>query len=454
VRVAQISTDCGALPFALRLQDEGNDVRVYFATGEYKGKYEEKHHIGEGLIPIERNYEALIDWAKEGDLAGEPTLIYFDDSGWGKAADELRHQGLNVVGGGVFADRLEKDRRFGQDVAKEAGCALPPHEDFSTLTEAASLVKGLVSKRAKDQGLYFKSDRRITLDDTHGSDGPEDMLEYIEGLADRAPNRTSGLIQAKIDGTAISTAQWWNGRMFIGPITGSIEHKALMNDDVGPATGCSLNAVWYYPEENPDMAKLLHWENLAGIFREHDASPGIYDINAIVDKQGNAYFLEWTPRNGFDSQPLELLLIRDYGAALWAVATRQGGTEVNVRDIGYSIKLGIPPYPWFHADNMDRHTCIGTELRNDHEFAMMQEFMPYGMRKGTHHLEASEADGQIGITCAVAPKLSIAHKNAVATAKRMKMKGLMYRTDGATRIAEDAKALRAAGVQTPKGLEE
>ncbi len=53
--------------------------------------------------------------------AGREGLILFEDACNGKTQDRLREKGFQVVGGSAYGDRLESDRRFGQDTMKRIG---------------------------------------------------------------------------------------------------------------------------------------------------------------------------------------------------------------------------------------------------------------------------------------------------------------------------------------------
>ena len=211
-----------SLSFVARVIDEGHDALLYIDPG--KPIRDDFIHIGDGLVPKEQDYEEWSNWAKQPD-----TIAVFCGSGSGKKADELRAAGVPLLGGGAFCDRLEKDRNFGTEIAERAGALIPPFEQFDSLSECYKWAE-----KMGDVECYFKSDRFIDSDSTYGAKDGADLCEYLKHLRSRERDRTSCMVQQKIDGIAYSTGQWWNGKAFIGPFEQTIEHKKFMAGDIGP----------------------------------------------------------------------------------------------------------------------------------------------------------------------------------------------------------------------------
>lgn len=439
MRVAVASAFGCGLPWWRRLHDEGHDVRVWIEPRSHKT-------VGDGLIRKAGTYEEALSWAKEGSLGGEPTLILFDSSGLGHRADEARKWGLHVVGGGAFCDRLEKDRAFGQRIAQGAGARVPPYQEFGSIADCLTHVKGI-----GDTATFFKTDRYIDSDATHGADSGEAMAEYLAGLIRTSGGHGKCILQEKIDGVPLSTARWWNGSVFVGPYEATYENKKLMNDNVGPATGCSFNAVWFYAEEQPQIAALLGWESLETAFRKHSAPPGLYDINAIVDDEGEAWYLEWTPRLGYDSEMTSQRLIPDLGAHLYAVATGREPAPL-YDDLAYAVRLAIPPYPWEYGEKNEKGTADGRPIYGA-DGLWDKHFIGYAVRDEEQgELVAAGPEGLIGLSLANGDALGALHEEAIDYAKSLRVPGLMYRTDGARDTAEAAEKLLGAGIEIHEGL--
>jgi phosphoribosylamine--glycine ligase len=427
---------CG-LSFAARLRDEGHDVKLYIDKGKGRERSDTHAHIGEGIVDVEPDFELLAEWAGE----TIDSIALFTGSGLGDKAEALRERGLIVVGGGTFCDRLENDRLFGFEIAEEAGSALPPYEEFSSLAD--------VKKRAKtlDREIFFKTNRFIGADASRGCDTGDELVRYIDELRDQGvPDLTAGILQDKIDGVALSIARWWNGRAWVGPYELTIELKGYGNDDFGPSTGCSLNALWFADESG--AAEIF--DALGVRFREENAPPGIYDINFIVDDDGKYWFLEHTPRFGYDAEPISTRLIDDLGSWLRFVGMGIDGAVFS-RDLAYAVRLSVQPYPWEHAHWADKKTCVGVRV-NGTDGLWAENFVAYQVRQVPHGLEVASPEGIIGLSAAVGDRLSSLHDEAIEFADQLDCSGIFCRTDGAVKLKEIAERLKKAGVVIHEGM--
>lgn len=423
MRIAVVSEFGSALPWWLRLQAEGHDVRVFIKPREQK-------RVGDGLVTKAGSFEELKYW--------EPHIMLFDSSGLGPLADDARRYGIPVVGGGKFMDKLEKDREFGFEVAQAMGCDLPPYKLFPNFDACLSFARTMDA-----EPVYFKSDRYIDADATHGSATTKDLVEYLEYIIRRHGSAGRCMLQKKMDGVPLSTARWWNGRSWAGPYQATIEHKKFLDGDVGPSTGCAFNSVWFYPEAEPVVAKALEWDNLSSLLLKHEAPPGLYDINAVAAPDGKMYFLEWTPRLGYDSEMTSFRLFDNLGDVLFGVAYGRGDFQPST-DCAYSVRLSIPPYPWEHSRKVDVKSCLGTYISGDVGDLWSGSFIGYQIEVGEYGLEVASSEGIIGLTYGEGP-LQNAHKGALKGARSLQIPGLMYRTDGAEKLSQDAQNLKKAG---------
>lgn len=450
MHVAFVSNYGCGVGLALRLQMEGHEVLFWADGGEKKdgslGKYK---MVGEGIVRVTYSWDFLFSWAKEHARRGH-TLMIFEGSGMGKRADLARRAGLHVIGSGSFADRLENDRIFGFDVAEKAGCTLPPYEDFGTISEAIAFAHTL-----GDTPTFWKTDKYLESDATRGARDGEELVAYLEGVRRSYGESIPSIIQKKIDGVAISTARWWNGRAWSGRWMSTIEHKKAFNDELGPSTGCSFNAVWCYDEDVPPIAKALCWDGLTAAFMEHEAPPGVYDMNAVVDESGGAHFLEWTPRFGWDSEPTSFALLKGgLGEFFWSLASGTANGPDMSNEIAYSIRLGVPPYPWEHwcpADDRYKFKpppIYGIDLEDP-------VFHPYQVAMTEEAgLVGACSEGILGLalgTGRVVSKIDERLREWIDE-KKSGVSGLVARTDGAKMVAKDAKALNAGPLRVPEGL--
>lgn len=428
-----------------RLADEGNDVLVWVGS-DHGGPLVSHRHVGKGIVPRTDSWYALLAWAKE-----HRALVVFDSSGLGRFADMARAAGLHVVGGGSFMDRLEKDRRFGIAIAEKAGIAIPPYVEFSSLDETIAYAKS----GELDREVYFKSDSYISGDATHKAESPEELVEYLTWLKTQARTGIRNILQDVIPGFALSTARWWNGRAWIGPYEYTFERKKFMAGEIGPSTGCSLNAVGFYDSESPAIAEALYWEAMGQDFLKHDAPPGLYDVNAVVN-DGAAHFLEWTPRFGWDSEGTSLTqLYDDLGQALWHVATGQGMFSVKQSSIALSVRLSVPPYPSEEVQRDDKASCVGVPIRGATGDLWSEGFVAYNVMQDDEGLAVGAAEGIVGLAAAVGDSVDELSEEVLEFAKdALRVPGLQYRNDVAAALHEDAESADAQGFgdDLPSGL--
>jgi len=438
MRVACVDSWGTSTSWWLRLQAEGADVRAYIDTSDsHNGS------VGDGLVTKETSYDRLVSWAKE---SPDDTVVLFCQSGYGEKADELRRAGLKVVGGGSFADKLEKDREFGQVVAERIGFAIPEYQSFKTLSDA---IDGLRSQR---EGGVFKTNSYIEADATQVKKSGDELVSYIKNLRERYHDRVSCIVQELIGGKGsvdLDVTRWWDGNEFVGPLEIALEKKRFLNDEFGPSTGCALNAVWFQ-EENPLQGD-LDYDRLAEFLRDHEAPPCPYSVNfRISDDDGKPYFLEWTPRLGFDCCTTVALLYDSLSDMLWRVATGEGGTGVS-HDLSYSVRLSVPPYPVedYEGDHSPDDLVLG-DLGDGYS----PPFLAYQVKDDGGQYRATGTEGMLGLACAVGDDL-----DTMADGVRMfcddlhdTVSKLQCRTDGAAVIKADAAKLEALGIDTHSAI--
>lgn len=347
MRYAVVSPEGTGLATWARLVDEGEEVMVYIKPMAMR-------RVGDGLIRKTPSLEMLLAWANEA-----PSVVVFESSGMGKVADQIRRRGGLVVHAGSFCDRLESDRVWSERLAALMGMTMPRSQEFPTISAA----RDFASSRPDEERWVFKSNRYLDASATYVSASREDMVRYLDYMQRRWGDNVSNILQEKIEGVALSTAAYWNGRTFVGPFEGTMEHKKFMDGDRGPATGCALNVVWMY-EGWPRVADELCFPAIEQYFRREEAPPGIYDVNAVIgENDGKAYFLEWTPREGWDSEPTARKLLDGslgkfyYDLAVGTLARTPFATD----RVAFSVRLSVPPYPW-EVEQELKVTPVGTPV--------------------------------------------------------------------------------------------
>jgi phosphoribosylamine-glycine ligase len=260
------------------------------------------------------------------------------------------------------------------------------------------------------------------------------------------------ILQKKMEGIPFSILSWWNGHSFVPPFEATIEYKKAHNGNLGPSTGCSMNLVWYYEQDKPAIVKAVHWEKLVPIFVKYNAPIGPYDINTIAADDGKAYFLEWTPRFGWDAEPTSTRLWDMDMTHFLEKFTQKRLDHIPVkRDLGYAVRLSVPPYPYEGCDD-DKGSSLGTPIAGE-DGLWDKHFIGYAVRANADaDLEVAHRFGLVGLSLSTGPSLEHLHKQTLDYAKTLTIPGLSFRTDGLENIRRDAVRLRRAGFEMPGGI--
>lgn len=447
MRVAYFMVEGSSLSWAARLAAEGCDVLLYHLNPDYR-------HVGEGIVPIAASRDAWLDWG----MTDRETLWFFDCTSvprfdHGALADRLRSAGRLVVGGGTFCDRLENDRTFGETLAKTCGITAPPAHEFSYVSDALAFIRKSKKQQVGDGGWAWKSDRQLAQHGTYVGT-PDKLARYLEAMVIPVHgDRIKCILQERVPGVALSTARWWNGIRFTGPFEGTIEHKAFMDGDAGPSTGCAFNAVWFYEESLPKVARLLGWEAIEQQFRARGAPPGIYDVNAVVDRRG-AWFLEWTPRLGYDAQ---LTSQRGYSSLSELLMRLAKGQDIDdlfdLSKLYMSTRLSVPPYPLGKID-VPKSVAMGVPIDGT-DGLYERFFVAAGVRRTGEQLEVADPFGFVGVATTADTSIERGYARILDYLKdELFVPDLQYRLDGAEDVMEDIADMARSGFYTTSVLDD
>lgn len=430
------------LAWARRLHDEHSEILVYHADPVNR-------RIGDTLVPIARSREEWIAWG-----ARDPQTIYFfDSSGFGALADRLRTSGKLVVGGGEFCDRLEEDRPFGQKFADDAGIAVPPTREFGSVSSAVAYMRAHGgNQRVGDGGWAWKPNRDLGPAASIVGDTEKVTAHCERMIRKQFGDRIACIVQERVPGVALSTARWWNGRTWTGPIEGTLEEKKFMDGDVGPATGCALNTVWFYLTETPRIAQALQFDRLAAMLRARNAPPGPYDVNAIVNDEG-AWYLEWTARLGLDADLCVQRAISNLSTFLYCVAT--GGETDHLFDVStlyHGVNLTIPPYPTKQGVDMQKSPALGVPVENV-DGVWDRTFIGRGLALTKDGLEVVDPEGYVGMAFAADTSVERGYARIAKAIEEYRIPNLQYRTDGAKIVLKDLADMRESGWESTPYLE-
>jgi phosphoribosylamine-glycine ligase len=397
---------------AMRLKDEGHDVKIWIRDPE-----------------AEKRCKGLVDQA---DSYSFGQTVVADCTGLGSLLDTYKEGGIPTVGGSSFADKLECDREYAEEVFHTVGIDTPKSEKASTWEEAAELIAKLGGETGR---IVLKPEGRFSgVIPSYVSEDLEDGLKMLAHFKSQiGEGEVELVVQEFLEGVAISTEGWFTGQDWVsGMFNHTIERKQFLNDDLGPCGGCTGNLVWGCDSEDPLVRELL--TPLTDVLKEYEYR-GAIDVNAVVNEEG-AYALEFTPRFGYDAFPtlLTSLCNFNFGRFLDAVARGYDCSEYLTEGFGAGVRLSLAPWPSekFHAE--ERIPIAGMGQRS------LEWFYPYDVQLSQEgELESSGGYGILGVVNGFGSSIDDAFDSAYSILKRCRIPGKQYRTDLAEACKKDFK---------------
>jgi len=339
MRILFVSEELGASELALKLQAEGNEVRLFIHEKKLRDCYS-------GLI------EKVDDWRQELSWAGKDGLIIFDDVGFGKEQDTLRLEGYRVVGGSELGDKIEEDRAYGQEVLRANGIPTLPCHNFQTAGEAIDFVK----LHREDFWVVKKNGGHIS----HYCYVPNEASNNEDTLGVLARYAQLGLqninLQKRATGVEIGIGRYFNGRDFVGPVEFNVEHKGLFQNDIGPKTPEMGTVMWHTEDKNRLFQETLG--KLRSYLQEIDFR-GDIDLSCIIF-QKNIYPLEFTARFGNPSTALQIELYKSrWTDFLSAIADGKPFDLDYKKEVGVIVTLAVPPFPYDLDYTEEENSSVG-----------------------------------------------------------------------------------------------
>jgi phosphoribosylamine--glycine ligase len=325
VRFLFVSPEALSVDLAYAMRQEGNDVKFFIQSATEKD-------VGDGFVEKIDSWEDQVDWAD---------VIVFDDIGFGKTAEKLRTEGKKVVGGSVYADRLENEREFGQQELSKAGVSVLPNWNFSDFEDAIKFVQ-------ENPGRYVikPSGRAQNEKELLFVGQEEDGNDVINVLAHYKKNWSNKIkifqIQQFSSGVEVAVGAFFNGKEFIRPININFEHKRLFPGNIGPSTG--------------EMGTLSMWVDRGRIFEltlekmkpalAASGYVGYIDINSIANGTG-IYPLEFTSRFGYPTISIHMEGITSkWGKFLYSLAKGEDATLNTKKGFQIGVVIAVPPFPF------------------------------------------------------------------------------------------------------------
>lgn len=411
-----------ALPIAHRIRREGDQVDVYIHNRTFARNYD-------GILPklsmkglrgaVDRADLVVFDMNKPVENQHDKNLQKLfgakGDGLYGSLANAIRATGRRVLGSSGWTERIELSRDMGSNVAAGLGLSIPDTQRFRSLSDGLRYLNAHPKQR-----WVFKPSDNQDLDLTYVEQAPGELVLKMEGeIKARLPEKTAFILQEVIDGVEISTEGWFRGDRWWG-FNHTIEDKCLMNYDLGPRIGSANNTVWIKRKPGlltKELQKMTPKLKRAGYI-------GPVDVNAIVSARDHKpYFLEFTPRLGYDAVYCTLALTRGKIGDFFRYAG--GLSEKRPRFSGgyaSSVRVSVPPYPYEEGNLLERARGIAIDGQLD-DFWMEDVYNDNG-------LKCAGADGILGVVTGIGNSIGGSAGNVYRNIEGIRIAGYrQYRTD-------------------------
>jgi len=405
---------------AWQIQKEGHKVKVYI---------KDKDDTYEGILEKVDNWKDHIDWAD---------VIVFDDVGFGSKADELRKIGKLVVGGSVYADKLEEDREFGQSEMSRVGMLTLPHWNFDDYDAALKFIQENPGRYVYKPHKFPNSSNYKGILFTAQEEDGKDLYEILSHNKSMLEKRIKKFqLQKFASGVEVAVGAFFNGNDFIYPVNINFEHKRLFPGKLGPMTG--------------EMGTSMFWSDPNYIFKttlektkeslQEAKYVGYIDINCIANARG-IYPLEFTCRFGYPTISIHQEgILSEWGEFLHAIASQQPYDLKTQKGFQVGVVCVVPPWPYNDKREVEIHKDSSILFKKPNF-------------DGVHLGDIKIIDGDWKIASNVGYALIItgsgltmeeARKQAYSRIENIMLQDMFYRTDIGLSWGEDSDKLQTWG---------
>jgi phosphoribosylamine---glycine ligase len=411
MRFLGIGDYCDLSSLYMRLIDEGHEVRVYISSPLCVDTLA-------GLVTHTREWRDEIAWVRE---AGDEGIIIFENAAEkrGTLQDELRRDGLNVIGGSAYGNRLENDRGFAQKVLAGLGFSICQTPEF---VDRESAINFLDSR----PGRYVLKFNGPLESFVGRLDDGADVRAFLVGLPDGVPNF---VLMDYVEGVEMGVGAYFDGERFLRPACLDWEHKRFFPSDLGELTGEMGTIVTY--------ERTAHFHDLTlgrmAVLLRAGGYCGYINLNTIVNERG-IWPLEFTCRFGYPGYAiLEALQETPWGELFHAMVARTR-EEIRTRPgFAAGIVMTTPPFPY---DRSFVQEPVGMPIIFDRVSDEERHHLHYGevgLKNG--QLVTSGAYGWTMVVTGTGRTVQEARDRANQLADRVIIPNARYRRDIGDRLA-------------------
>ena len=314
----------GGLDFCLRCKEAGHDVRWFFKRDDRSAL------IGKGLVPRVSDWREHMRWA---DL-----VMLADNTHYLIELDRWRKEGVPIIGATQESATWELNRKTGQDMFKKAGIPVPPFQEFTRYDDAIAYVKkegrAFVSKPS-----YDEADKSLS----YVGKTPADLVYMLERWKKQAKLKGAFILQEKIKGCEMAVGAWVGPHGFNSGFCENWEFKSLMAGDRGPNVG-EMGTVLRYVAKSKLADKVLRPLEDMVVRAGHT---GYFDVNCIIDEDGDPWPLEFTMRPGWPTFNIQQALNK--GDPVEWLATLAAGRDSRpwlLDKLSTGVVMALPEFPY------------------------------------------------------------------------------------------------------------
>jgi phosphoribosylamine---glycine ligase len=317
------------LDFVRRCATAGHDVRWYIHSTK-------PVRDGEGMT----GFRIVSDWRSSMSWARDGLIVTTGNWRFTQELDRYREFGFKIFGPTVASAKLEIDRSAGQQAMEAAGIELIPFETFDNLKAAREFAA------KHDETYVFKptgdeADKSLT----YVSHDPEDLCGWLDRQI-RAGKALKGkcMLQQKVDLLCeLGVSGWFGPEGFLSDKWQvCVEHKNLMDGEIGPATGEMGTVCQYTAADKLAAEMLIPMEPILRNLGHH----GDFAIGCGIDKRGKAWPFEFTCRLGWPAYFIQMASHRG-DSVQWMLDLLDGKDSLKVSyDVAIGVVMGQPRFPY------------------------------------------------------------------------------------------------------------
>lgn len=418
------------LPFAIRCQKAGHQVRLWLSKENHKD-------TGLGFKGIERisNWLPSAQWADIVIPSGNHDFM--------AKLDMLRKMEVTVFGPTKASADLEIDRAKGMEFFEDHGIEVPEWTEFKSLKEAEDHVRK-TEERYVFKTLGDEDDKALS----YVAKSPADMIARLQRWQDLGMNpKGPVMLQEFIEGIELGVSRWMGSDGFIGKYNVNFEHKKLLSGDCGPNCG-EAGTVMKYVEKDKLGDEMLAPLEDSLVELGHT---GDIDVNCIIDNNGKAWPLEFTARLGWPAANI-MWACHKGDPVQWMLDACEGEDTLEVSpQIACGVVLAQPDYPNSKLTKRELGDIPVYGVTNEnrkyiHPQSIGIKTMPdmEGGKVVQRELWTTTGD-YLAVVTGMGKTVSQAASRAYDTIKEIHIPNIMYRDDIGEKLKETIPELQKHG---------